>query len=151
MDSLCIAQGAPGIVYGTSVSRNEFGINGGLFWSAGGERLAFYRKDETRVTDFPLLDIKTRTGSLKTVKYPMNGMASEHITLGVWDVATGSVVWIEPTDFDDERYLTCVSWNPSATRGMPSVLPSGPRWRSRGRRDRSRWRWPCLCLSAFRG
>ena len=118
----CIAKGTPGIVFGTSVSRNEFGINGGLFWSGGGERLAFYRKDETRVTDFPLLDIKTRTGSLKTVKYPMNGMASEHITLGVWDAATGSVVWIEPTDFDDERYLTCVSWNPSATQLFIQIL-----------------------------
>ena len=122
VDSLCIAQGAPGIVYGTSVSRNEFGIRGGLFWSPDGSRLAFYRKDETRVTDFPLLDIKTRTGELRTIKYPMNGMASEHVTLDVWDASTGAVCRVGPTDFDDERYLTCVSWDPSSAHVFIQVL-----------------------------
>ena len=117
-----VIQGGDGIVYGTSVSRNEFGINGGLFWSPDASRLAFYRKDETRVKDFPLLDIKTRDGSLRSIKYPMNGKASERITLGVWDVATESVVWIRPTDFDKERYLTCVSWNPSGTHVFIQVL-----------------------------
>ena len=41
------------ITYGESVSRNEFGINGGIFWSPNQKKLAFYRKDESRVTDFP--------------------------------------------------------------------------------------------------
>ena len=120
--SVKVIEGGDGIVYGTSVSRNEFGISGGLFWSPDASRLAFYRKDETRVTDFPLLDIKTRTGELKTIKYPMNGMASEHITLGVWDAATQSVTWIEPTDFDAERYLTCVSWDLSSEHVFIQVL-----------------------------
>ncbi len=62
----CIAQGENDqISYGQSVSRNEFGINGGIFWSPEGSKLAFYRKDESRGTDFPLLDISTRTGTLK--------------------------------------------------------------------------------------
>ena len=117
-----IAEGGDGIVYGESVSRNEFGIGGGLFWSPDGSRLAFYRKDETAVTDFPLLDIKTRTGSLRTIKYPMNGMASEHITLGIYDVASRQTVWVEPADFDDERYLTCVSWDPSSEHVFIQVL-----------------------------
>ena len=120
--SVKVIEGGDGIVYGTSVSRNEFGINGGLFWSPDASRLAFYRKDETRVTDFPLLDVKTRTGELRTIKYPMNGMASEHITLGVWDAATQSVTWIKPTDFDEERYLTCVSWDPSSEHVFIQVL-----------------------------
>ena len=117
-----IVEGGDGIVYGESVSRNEFGIRGGLFWSPDGSRLAFYRKDETRVTDFPLLDIKTRTGSLRTIKYPMNGMASERITLGIYDVASGSTVWVEPDDFDKERYLTCISWDPSSSHVFIQVL-----------------------------
>ena len=100
------------ITYGQSVSRNEFGINGGIFWSPSGRKLAFYRKDESRVTDFPVLDIKTRTGELVTFKYPMNGMASEHITLGVYDTEKGSTIYLRVTDFDDERYLTNISWSP---------------------------------------
>ena len=65
----------PNIVCGSSVSRNEFGISGGLFPAPDGKQLAFYRKDESQVTTFPLLDINSRTGSLVEIKYPMNGMA----------------------------------------------------------------------------
>ena len=82
----------PNISYGQSVSRNEFGINGGIFWSDSGRKLAFYRKDESLVTSFPLLDINTRVGELISIKYPMNGMNSERIALGIYDVATGSTV-----------------------------------------------------------
>jgi dipeptidyl-peptidase-4 len=120
--SSLVIQGGDGIVCGETVSRNEFGINGGLFWSPDGSRLAFYRKDETRVTDFPLLDVKTRTGELRTIKYPMNGMASERITLGIYDLAARTTVWVRPDDFDKERYLTCVSWDPSSAHVFIQVL-----------------------------
>ncbi|MGM9736281.1 MAG: DPP IV N-terminal domain-containing protein, partial [Candidatus Cryptobacteroides sp.] len=49
-------------VAGQTVSRNEFGIDGGIFWSPDKNLLAYYIKDESRVTDFPLFDITTRTG-----------------------------------------------------------------------------------------
>ena len=63
-----------GIGCGESVSRNEFGIDGGICVSPDRRKIAFYKKDESRVTIFPLLDITTRTGSLKEIRYPMNGM-----------------------------------------------------------------------------
>ena len=72
----------PGIVCGSSVSRNEFGINSGIFISPDSSKIAFYRKDERAVTKFPLLDIGTRTGTLREIRYPMNGMASEKIAVG---------------------------------------------------------------------
>lgn len=110
---LTIAESASDqITYGQSVSRNEFGIGEGIYWSPSGRRIAFYRKDESRVTDFPILDIKTRTGELVTFKYPMNGMASEHVTLGVFDMEKGTTVYLKVNDFDDERYLTNISWSP---------------------------------------
>lgn len=101
-----------GVVYGTSVSRNEFGINGGMFWSNKGDRLAFYRKDESAVTQFPLLDITSRTGSLTNIRYPMNGMQSEEISLGVYSVETGSLVYLNVDDFESDRYLTNITWSP---------------------------------------
>ena len=58
----------PQITYGQFVSRNEFSIEDGIFWAPDSTRLAFYRKDESRVTTFPLLDITTRTGSLREIK-----------------------------------------------------------------------------------
>jgi dipeptidyl-peptidase-4 len=100
------------ITYGQTVSRNEFGISGGIFWSTTGAKLAFYRKDESRVTNFPLLDIKTRTGELREIKYPMNGMESEEISLGIYDIASGKTVYCNVTDFGYDRYLTNISWSP---------------------------------------
>ena len=49
--------GSRNIVYGEAVHRNEFGIKGGLFWSPAGNRLAFYRMDQSMVTDYPLVHI----------------------------------------------------------------------------------------------
>ena len=103
---------AEGIVIGQSVSRNEFGIDSGVFPSPSGRYLAVYRKDESAVTQFPLLDISTRTGSLQQIRYPMNGMASEHISLLVCDTLGNVLSTIIPTEFTDERYLTCISWSP---------------------------------------
>ncbi len=100
------------IVYGQSVSRNEFGINEGVYFSPSGNKLAFFRKDESLVTDFPLIDITTRTGTLREIKYPMNGMDSERISLGVYNIASKSTVYIDVTDFGKDRYLTNISWSP---------------------------------------
>ena len=110
------------IVCGQSVSRNEFGISNGIFFSPDAKKIAFYRKDESQVTDFPLLDITTRTGTLRNIKYPMNGMASERVSLGVYDIASGETVYMKVTDFDDERYLTNVTWSPDSQRIYIQVL-----------------------------
>ncbi len=100
----------PSMVNGQTVSRNEFGINGGIFWSPDGKKLAFYRKDESEVGTFPLLDINSRMGSLREIKYPMAGMKSEQVSLGVYDVASGRTVFMDVTDFGREQYLTNIAW-----------------------------------------
>ena len=98
----------PNIHCGISVSRNEFGINGGLFPSPDGERLAFYSIDESLVPEFPLLDIKT--AGLRPLKYPMNGTASERVRLVVFDKALYKNTTLKINDFGPDRYITAVSW-----------------------------------------
>ena len=110
------------ITYGEYVSRNEFGINGGTFWSPDNRKLAFYRKDESKVTSFPLLDITTRTGSLKEIKYPMAGMDSENVQLGIFDVVTGETVYAAVDDFGYDRYLTNITWSPDGDMIYIQVL-----------------------------
>ncbi|MDR0560783.1 MAG: S9 family peptidase [Prevotellaceae bacterium] len=106
--------GDKNIVNGQTVSRNEFGIDGGIFWSPDSKKIAFYRKDESKVSSFPLLDISTRTGSLKEIKYPMAGMASEQISVGVFDIASKRTVFLETDGFDSEKYLTNITWSPAS-------------------------------------
>ncbi len=114
----------PGIVNGQTVHRNEFGISGGTFWSPRGNYLAFYRKDERMVTDYPLVDIDARIAELDNIKYPMAGMASHEVTLGIYDVSSGRVSFIntgEPAD----QYLTCVTWDPGEQYVYIAVLNRG--------------------------
>ena len=110
------------ITYGQSVSRNEFGISDGIFMAPDASKLAFYRKDESLVSTFPLLDITTRTGSLKEIKYPMAGMDSERISLGVYDLASGNTIYVKADDFGADRYLTNITWTPDGSKLLIQVL-----------------------------
>ena len=78
------------ITYGQFVSRNEFGISKGIFVSPDSSKVAFYRKDESLVGTFPLLDVTTRTGTSNEIRYPMAGMQSERVSLGIYDVKTAA-------------------------------------------------------------
>lgn len=111
----------PGIINGQTVHRNEFGISGGTFWSPTGKYLAFYRKDERMVSDYPLVDIDARVAELENIKYPMAGMKSHHVTLGVYDVEGGNIVFLE-TGEPAEQYLTCVTWGPEEKHIYIAVL-----------------------------
>ncbi len=99
------------IVSGQTISRSEFGINGGIFWSPKSSYLAFYQKDETDIADYPLLDINETPGKLVSIKYPMIGQNSEKPKVGIYNLATGKTVFIAPRNNQDD-YLTNLSWSP---------------------------------------
>jgi dipeptidyl-peptidase-4 len=116
----------PGIVNGSDyVHRQEFGIDNGIFWSPKGSFIAFYRKDETMVTDYPLVDVTTRIAELKNTKYPMIGEKSEEVTLGIYNISSGKTVFTDITDFTAERYLTSITWDPSEEFIYIGVLNRG--------------------------
>jgi dipeptidyl-peptidase-4 len=99
------------IINGQTVHRNEFGISKGTFWSPDGSMLAFYRKDQTMVTDYPLLDIKQRIAATNLIKYPMAGMTSEEVTIGVYHLEEGKTVFLK-TGEPKDQYLASVTWGP---------------------------------------
>ncbi len=102
---------AEGIVCGTSVHQNEFGITKGTFWSPKGTALAFYRMDESMVTDYPFVNIDKRVATSEPHKYPMAGMKSHHVTVGVYNIASKRTVWLK-TGTPKEKYLTNIAWSP---------------------------------------
>ncbi len=102
----------PEIVNGQTVHRVEFGINKGLFWSPESKKLAFYRKDESMVTDYPLVQINSRIADIENTKYPMAGMTSHEVTLGVYNLETGKTVFMN-TGKPADQYLTSVTWDPN--------------------------------------
>ena len=62
-----ITDNPEGVIAGQSVHRNEFAINGGIFWSPDGKLLAYYSMDERMVTDYPLVDIQERIATAKPI------------------------------------------------------------------------------------
>lgn len=105
--------GSREIVYGQSVHRNEFGIEKGTFWSPDGQHLAFYRMDQSMVTDYPQVDIFPRSASYEPDKYPMAGMTSHKVTVGVYDLGTQKTVYLQTGD-PTNRYFTNIAWSPDS-------------------------------------
>ena len=111
------SDGSRDIVYAQSVHRNEFGIEKGTFWSNKGDKLAFYRMDQSMVADYPLVTIPEIYDSVHVEatpapeKYPMAGRTSHKVQVGILDVATGKIVYLETGDPTD-RYFTNIAWSP---------------------------------------
>ena len=116
--------GSRNLVYGQSVHRDEFGIRKGTFWSPGGAKLAFYKMDQSMVTDYPQVNITpicadnnkdsagvSRIAKVEPDKYPMAGETSHKVYVGVYDVNNNSTVYLKTADPTD-RYFTNISWSP---------------------------------------
>lgn len=100
-----------GIVNGQSVHRSEFGIRKGTFWSPGGNALAFYRMDESMVTQYPVLNLETRPAGVQWIRYPMAGAVSHQVSVGVYHILRRKTIFLKikgPAD----QYLTNVCWSP---------------------------------------
>ncbi len=86
-----------------------------------GNRLAFYRMDQSMVTDYPLVDIpevdwvpakgESRIAKAAPTKYPMAGETSHKVTVGVYDMKTQQIIYLKAGDPTD-RYFTNIAWSP---------------------------------------
>jgi len=119
--------GSREIVYGQSVHRNEFGIDGGTFWSPDGQRVAFYRMDQSKVADYPQVNIKARSAAYEPDKYPMAGEQSHDVTIGIYDLKSEKTIYLETPKSNDTKqlpesgkmdnqavYFTNVAWSPDS-------------------------------------
>lgn len=109
------------ILNGQAVHRNEFGINGGIFPAPNNSRIAFYRMDQTMVTDYPVIDWSVTPAKNVNIKYPMAGSKSHEVTLGVYDVKSNSTSFLN-IEGDKEQYLTAVTWSPDSKYIFVGVL-----------------------------
>ena len=115
--------GSRSVVYGSAVHRNEFGIHKGTFWSPDGQRLAFYRMDQSMVQDYPQVDIFPREATYEPDKYPMAGMNAHVVTVGVYDINTNKTVYLktpvgsvcgDSVATSTPIYFTNIAWSPDA-------------------------------------
>ena len=105
--------GSREIVYGQAVHRNEFGIEEGIFWAPDGNRFAFYRMDQSMVTDYPQVNTFERVATYEPDKYPMLGMTSHKVTVGIYDCTNGNIQYLKAGD-PTNRYFTNIAWSPDS-------------------------------------
>ncbi len=110
-----------GIVYGQAVHRYEFGISKGTYWSPDGSKLAFYRKDESMVKQYPIVHTNNRIAEVEMIYYPMAGETSHEVTLGIYNLKKKKTVYIK-TGEPKEQYLTNIAWGPKGKYIYIAVL-----------------------------
>ena len=124
------------IVWGQSVHRNEFGIDGGLFWSPVGHQLAFYRMDQSMVGQYPLLQTDPREAEVQWIRYPMAGMTSHEVTIGIYNPDSQQTVYLQTNSkprTDEatadphginapDHYLCSVTWTPDCRQLLVAEL-----------------------------
>lgn len=122
MSERLIAQSEkPGIVYGESVHRNEFGIKKGTFWSPSGRSIAFYRMDESMVATYPIYELDSMPAVGRLIRYPFSGAQSHHVTVGVYHLDSGKTIWLD-TGQPAEQYLTNIAWTPDESGILVAVI-----------------------------
>lgn len=102
--------GGKGIVYGQAVHRSEFGITKGTFWAPEGDKLAFYRMDESMVTEYPIYNLSTMPASADMIRYPFAGEKSHHVTVGVHDIRQNKTIYLQTSEPKDQ-YFTNIAWS----------------------------------------
>ena len=116
--------GSKDLVYASSVHRDEFGISKGTFWSNNGHQLAFYRMDQSMVSDYPIIDWTQYPAKNENIKYPMAGGKSHHVTVAVYNADTKNTIWLK-TGEPAEQYLTNIAWSPDDKYVFIAVLNRG--------------------------
>ncbi len=119
------------LVYGESVHREEFGISKGTFWSPSGNKLAFYRMDQSMVSKYPQVNItpyddsqcyegkdsaslSSRCATIEPDAYPMAGEASHKVSVGIYTPQGEKTIYLDTGDPTD-RYFTNIAWSPDET------------------------------------
>ena len=124
-ETTAVTQKEEGIVYGSKgTHREEFGITQGMWFSPKSDKLLYYRKDESMVSDYPLIDFGQRIAQHQPFKYPMAGMKSEEVTLWVYDIDNQKHLSLQ-TGEPKEQFLTMVTWHPNGQSVLVGLLNRG--------------------------
>ncbi len=105
-----------------------------MWWSPGGEKLAYYRFDESGVPDFYLQMDQTKLQSTLDIEaYPKAGVTNPVVDLFAYDLASGETTRIDIRDgqplTDDVvgHYVYNVSWTPD---GSEILVNRTNRWQN---------------------
>ncbi len=112
---------SPGIFNGRFgwVYEEEFGLAQAWTWSPDSRHIAFWQEDERGVPLFQMSDMSGQTAEYITLKYPKVGQTNPIMRIGVADVTTGALTWLETGEHPDS-YIPRIYW--TAEPGQLAVV-----------------------------
>lgn len=93
------------------VAQEEMDRNTGYWWAPDDRHIAFARVDETPVQVTQRFEILADNVATFSQRYPAAGGANVQVRLGVVDIRTGAVAWID-LGSNPDFYLARVNWLP---------------------------------------
>ncbi len=89
--------GGDNVINGTSdwVYEEELDLRDAFRWSPDGQRIAFWRLDQTAIRPYYLMNADPLYPTLVPVRYPKAGTPNAEVRIGVVDVASGHTTWVE--------------------------------------------------------
>jgi len=101
------SDGGEDIINGTTdwVYEEELSLVDGFRWSPDGQRIAFWRFDQSPIETFHLIDEMTLYPELKPVRYPKAGTDNSRVRLGVVEIASGQTTWIDASTVSQDGYI----------------------------------------------
>lgn len=91
------------------VYEEEFGFDKGLYWSPEGNRLAYYKFDETKVKEFQMAMYGSLYPDQYTFKYPKAGETNSKVSIYVYDLASNTSKQVD-TGKEDDQYIPRIKW-----------------------------------------
>lgn len=91
------------------VYEEEFGIAKAWYWSPNGEKIAFYRFDESHVKEFFLTEWGSLYPGLTHYKYPKAGEENSTVKIGVYDLKSGKTTWMD-VESENDQYIPRINW-----------------------------------------
>ncbi|MEZ5040018.1 MAG: S9 family peptidase [Saprospiraceae bacterium] len=92
------------------VYEEEFAIAVGFQWSPDGQRIAYYRFDESEVKEFTMTHFRGGMyPEYETFKYPKVGEDNSKVSIHIYDLASGKTV-LANTYLAEDHYIPRIKW-----------------------------------------
>ncbi|MFQ5889085.1 MAG: DPP IV N-terminal domain-containing protein [Gemmatimonadota bacterium] len=107
--------GSETIINGTTdwVYEEELSLRDAFQWSPDGQRIAYWRFDQSPLRAFYLLDESSLYPSLTRILYPKAGERNSIVRVGSLEVASGETTWFD-TGAEEDVYVARMEWAESS-------------------------------------
>jgi len=93
------------------VYEEEFGCRDGFRWSPDGSKIAFWQVDATKIRDYYMLNTTdSQYSHVVPVEYPKVGESPSPVKIGVAEVNSGVIRWMQIDGDPQQHYIPRIAW-----------------------------------------